>query len=411
MFTANAFLLGAAGARADHAWAVDTVITTGSTVNGIGAIRNNATVIVRQPAGSLMVSGDLHVGWGASNTGHLQVLGGSNVMSTNGTLALNANSGGTAIISGANSRWITTGTLTVGDEGTGTLTVTDGGFVTAPGGLIVGNFNTANSAASVLNIGSAANVATPAAAGTLNTSSVGGYGTVQINHSGTTHLTSDGTDTGNAIALTGALNIVQTGGTTVFMGANDYSGTTTVNGGILSVNGNQSGATGAVAVNRGATLGGTGTSGGETIIGSGATLDPGGAGGTLSFTQDVTLQGGAKLVMDILGTGAGEFDVLNFSGTGSLSFLPGSTLELRLASSGLEGEFHLNIITGGVAISVPSGGLILDGAQPGWEFSLDANGVLHHTQQIPEPSTYALFGAIGAVALALARRRRALRVN
>src|SRR5439155_18443438 len=69
---------------------------------------------------------------------------------------------------------------------------------------------------------------------------------------------------GGGFAKTGA-------GTLDLTGNNTYSGTTTVNAGILLVNGNQSAATGAVTVNSGATLGGSGIIGGTVTVNSGGT--------------------------------------------------------------------------------------------------------------------------------------------
>ena len=69
-------------------------------------------------------------------------------------------------------------------------------------------------------------------------------------------------------AATSELNIVKTGtGTQVFSGANNYSGTTTVSGGTLIIDGD--GTLGLVTVESGATFGGDGT------LGAGLTLDDG----------------------------------------------------------------------------------------------------------------------------------------
>jgi fibronectin-binding autotransporter adhesin len=84
------------------------------------------------------------------------------------------------------------------------------------------------------------------------------------------------------------------------VGANTYSGSTSVSAGTLLVNGDQSGATGAVTVAAGASLGGTGIVGGATTIQSGATLSPGASPGTLSFTQGLTLAAGGNYNWQIL---------------------------------------------------------------------------------------------------------------
>ncbi|RST51865.1 autotransporter-associated beta strand repeat-containing protein [Variovorax sp. MHTC-1] len=99
-------------------------------------------------------------------------------------------------------------------------------------------------------------------------------------------------------AISGSGSVTQAGaGTTVLTGTNAYLGTTTVQAGILLVNGDQSGATGLTTVQGGATLGGTGTVGGDVAIASGATLSPGGtsAAGTLTVNGSLSLDSGSTL--------------------------------------------------------------------------------------------------------------------
>jgi autotransporter-associated beta strand protein len=123
---------------------------------------------------------------------------------------------------------------------------------------------------------------------------------------------------GNA---SGALSLVKIGsGVQTLAGANTYSGPTSVSAGTLLVNGDQSGATGAVTVAAGATLGGTGIVGGATTIQSGATLSPGASPGTLSFTQGLTLAAGGNYNWQILNaTGtAGATDGWDFLSVGGV---------------------------------------------------------------------------------------------
>ena len=79
---------------------------------------------------------------------------------------------------------------------------------------------------------------------------------------------------------------------------NDYTGATTVNGGSLLINANQTAATGAVTVNNGGTLGGTGTIGGAITANTGSTIAPGVTVGTLTAAAAVTLNGSLAIQVD-----------------------------------------------------------------------------------------------------------------
>ena len=78
-------------------------------------------------------------------------------------------------------------------------------------------------------------------------------------------------------------------------GASSYAGATFVNAGTLLVNGDQSAATGAMTVLSGATLGGTGTIGGNVAMLDGAILAPGESAGTLTINGNLSLAGGSIL--------------------------------------------------------------------------------------------------------------------
>ncbi len=114
------------------------------------------------------------------------------------------------------------------------------------------------------------------------------------------------------------LNIFKlNGGTWIFSGDNTYTGTTTVSAGTLIINGDQSLATGAVAVNSTSTLGGSGTLGGSVTVAAGANLAPGASVGTLSIGGDLNISamaGGAGKLFHELGSIAAS-DKIAVSGT------------------------------------------------------------------------------------------------
>lgn len=118
-------------------------------------------------------------------------------------------------------------------------------------------------------------------------------------------------DGGDFQGTEGAL--VKTGvGMLTLAGANTYSGTTTVSGGTLRINGDQSAATGLVSVNTGATLGGSGTIGGAVTINAGGVLSAGNSPGTLTILGDLDLNAGSLLDFE-LGQAGTPGGVLNDS--------------------------------------------------------------------------------------------------
>ena len=97
-------------------------------------------------------------------------------------------------------------------------------------------------------------------------------GTVTFDHD-TAAYTLDGFG-----AIAGPAALVKSGSGTLTLNTNNtYGGTTTVTGGTLAINGNQSGATGAITVSGAASvLTGTGSVGGDITVETGATFAPGG---------------------------------------------------------------------------------------------------------------------------------------
>jgi autotransporter-associated beta strand protein len=167
-------------------------------------------------------------------------------------------------------------------------------------------------------------------------------------------------------------------GSLILTNANTYTGVTNVNGGKLIVNNTTgSGAgTGALTVNTGATLSGTGILSNTISVASGGTLAPGyPLLGTLTVNKAVTLQAGSNYetdvyadtnTSDLLSTGAnpitlnGTLKVVNKSG---VNFAVGNSFKI----------FNATTITGNFTSISPA----TPGAGLSWDTSLlKTNGVL-----------------------------------
>jgi autotransporter-like protein len=235
-------------------------------------------------------------------------------------------------------------------------------------------------------------------------------------------------DGGIGLGTGGSLTKTGTGAFTL-TGANTYTGGTTVNAGSLFVN-NTSGSgtgTGAVIVNTGATLGGSGSIGGGVIgngavtVNSGATLAPGptGNGSTgILHTGNLMLALGSTFSVDLEGPVAGtDYDQVFVFGAVSIS---NANLALNLVS-GLSVNEHLFIVESTGAVTGTFAGLA-DGTtftQDGVTFTIDyyPSGVLggnveltvDRVTAVPEPTTW-IGGALAIpfiVFVYIQRRRRA----
>jgi autotransporter-associated beta strand protein len=106
-------------------------------------------------------------------------------------------------------------------------------------------------------------------------------------------------------------------GTLQLTGANTYTGDTNVNGGVLKIDGS---ITSNTFVRHHSTLGGTGTIN-ANLTNVRGTVSPGGPGmpGVLTVVHDYTQQEFATLMIQIAGTSAGDFSVLNVLGNANLN--------------------------------------------------------------------------------------------
>lgn len=251
----------------------------------------------------------------------------------------------------------------------------------------------------------------------------------------------DGTSSG-VISGDGGMTMSSAGVLTL-SGSNTYTGTTTVGGGLLVVNGSISGS--AVTVQNGGTLGGSGTVGSATIE-SGGTIAPGNSPGTLTFTNGFTWAGGGNYnwqiynasnsltagltnTWDLINVTGGLWDITGLSSTNkfninlwSLSGLPETTGPatgfdatqnyswMILASVGVTNAFDSSFFNINTNAVNGTGGFT--GATGVFSLSLDGNNDLFLNYAgagapVPEPGTWAAAALLaGGAAFVRWRRRR-----
>jgi len=321
-----------------------TITGTGSTWNNTNslAVGNTGMGTLNIEAGGLATSADGTLGtfsdatgiatvtgtnsrWnitdelrvGGFGTGTLNIEDGGQVTSTDGFIGSSLNATGTATITGTGSTLDNTASLIIGNGGTGTLTLAEGGTVIVDSGTAILEMAIGSLGEGTINIG------TGAGAGIINAAVVrGGSGdaTLNFNHNESEYfLTTDGTNTGSDVLLTGSLEVNHGGtGVTTLRGASTYDGGTTITGGTLLA-GNTTGSatgTGAVAVQTGGTLGGDGFIGGQVTIQDGGTLAPGTSPGTLTINNNLVLNNASILDYEldtpgIVGSGINDLTVVN----------------------------------------------------------------------------------------------------
>lgn len=151
----------------------------------------------------------------------------------------------------------------------------------------------------------------------------------------------------DTIAGTGGISMDGTG-TLILGGANTYTGLTTVNSGLLLLQGPLATIAGPVLVNQLGTLAGTGSIGPTTVNG---TISPGapGTAGTLTVNGSYTQNAGSTFKVVASPTGASQISVngpatvrggaVAFSSGGGAGILPGTKFPILQATGGLTGQF------------------------------------------------------------------------
>ena len=276
------------------------ILALSGTTTGTGPILiNQGTIRIRTSNERISNSSAVIVASGATLdlAGFQETVGsivgaGNVTLGTNGRL-ISGGDGTSTTFSGVISGGGTTGGIT--KAGAGTLTLSGANAYT---GTTVVNAGTLQAgAANTLPSGSAVTVA---AAGTLNLDnfsqtigSLAGAGIVSLGSGtplGTLTTGGDNSSTTFSGVLGGIGNLTKVGtGTMILSGNNTYDGTTTVNAGTLLVNGQASPNSGtglsSIAVNSGATFGGTGRTNAISFnVNTGATIRGGDAAGTGTLT-------------------------------------------------------------------------------------------------------------------------------
>ena len=429
-----------------------TITTTGNGNMYIG--RRNGTGTLNQTAGVISVIKEFGVGTRDDNKigiGTYNLSGGSLAATNNFFIGKELGASGTMTMTGGTMS--TSDKLQIGhNQATGVLTQS-GGTVNVQNEVYIGNENSGSSVGTYtlsgsaeLSVGNEVFVGRDNATGTFNldggtvtTKKIeGGTGNATVNFNGgilkaresqaafITNLDvanvqaggiiidSNGFDLGISQTLSGTGGLTKAGaGRLTLSASNAYAGTTTVTAGSLFIDGTQ--ASGAVQVDAGATLGGSGAIGGAvTMFG---VLSPGNSPGVLSVAA-LVLGGSSTSIFEIDGTTRStQYDGLNITGSSGPTY--GGALSLVFGNGSAFGNtdvFNLFDFTGAAAgdfSSVTSTGFYSGSwSVSSGEWSLQSGGqTLTFSQSagdlviVPEPTALALTG-IGIAAAAWARRWR-----
>ncbi|WP_147157066.1 autotransporter outer membrane beta-barrel domain-containing protein, partial [Reyranella soli] len=331
-------------------------ILQGTTTSLQGNILNNAQVTINQAtngtyAGNMSGAGGLLV----NGTGTV-ILSGSNsysggTMVTGGTLQGTTSSLQGTIVNNATLAFNQTGSGAYAGSISGTGAVSIGG-----GGTVIYTSTNTYSGGTSIAAGSTLQLGNGAAAGGSLQGNIANNGLLVFNQPVT--ATYSGVMSG-----TGGFTLQQ--GTLTVTGANTYTGPTTVNSGMLIVNGSLAST---VTLNNGATLGGTGNIG--TLAVNGGMVAPGNSIGTLNINGNFSQSGGTYVVE---ANAAGQADRINATGTATIG--GGATVSVLAAAGTYQRNTTYTILNATGGLSGTYSGVTSNLAFLTPSLSYDANNV------------------------------------
>ncbi|WP_428939595.1 beta strand repeat-containing protein [Fontivita pretiosa] len=440
--------------------ASSTYAGTTTVVSGTLAMGGSS---VLSPSGALIVDGptavldmqmfiDTQTGVTVNNGGRITGISGAALTSTSafdlrngtvdvpllGAVGLNKTTGGTVLLSSAASGYsgvttISNGVLEVKKlsnfnalSSIGSVATNASTNLVLNGGTLkyTGAGDTTNRLFSVGTSGGTIDASAASGSVHFNNTSAMGFNA----QSGARTLTLTGTSkANNTLSLVigdngGSTSLIKSGtGRWILTAANSYSGTTTVQQGSLLINGAHSGG-GAVSVESGGVLGGTGSVAGNVTVQSGGKLAPGASIGTFSGAGDFTLAAGA--IFDVeFGPTSGDSDLLQLTGAGKTLSVGGALLRLLPVNFSPPDQTNLSL-TYTIAIATGAGGtvnsspfaniVLIAGNQYSYShdgvsatITFNSSSISVHVSAVPEPSGLMLMLAAGGTLLR--RRPRLMR--
>lgn len=208
-----------------------------------------------------------------------------------------------------------------------------------------------------------------------------------------------GADTAYSGSLGGGGGLIKIGaGELDLAGASTYAGATVISNGLLSINGRHTGG-GQYTVASGGTLGGTGLIASAIHVSAGGVISPGNSIGTLTISNDVTLDGLLQIELaNAAGPGAGSSDMLDVNGFFNLT---NGVVQFVFAGTMTNDHYifaEYDSIAGNPFLDVQN-------LPSGYDVVYNYLGNNQIALVIPEPSSWMLFG-LGALCFCLARTHR-----